>query len=75
LIWLKIFCNSFAKANASSRVSEAVISNSFIDGNIEQILRDYAEFLGNDDQVQMELVFDIAFSSRRYANGTSEADR
>ena len=25
---------------------------------VEQVLRDYAEFLGNDDQVQMELVFD-----------------
>ncbi|MBD2439246.1 XisI protein [Nostoc sp. FACHB-110] len=25
---------------------------------VEKILRDYAEFLGNDDQVQIELVFD-----------------
>ncbi len=25
---------------------------------VEQVLRDYAEFLGNDDGVQMELVFD-----------------
>jgi XisI protein len=25
---------------------------------VEKILRDYAEFLGNDDQVQVELVFD-----------------
>ncbi|HBY77182.1 MAG TPA: XisI protein, partial [Cyanobacteria bacterium UBA11148] len=25
---------------------------------VEQVLRDYAEFLGHDDQVQMELVFD-----------------
>ena len=25
---------------------------------VEQVLCDYAEFLGNDDQVQMELVFD-----------------
>jgi len=25
---------------------------------VEQVLCDYAEFLGNDDEVQMELVFD-----------------
>jgi len=25
---------------------------------VEKILQDYAEFLGNDDQVQVELVFD-----------------
>lgn len=25
---------------------------------VEKILRDYAEFLGNDEQVQVELVFD-----------------
>lgn len=25
---------------------------------VEKVLRDYAEFLGNDDKVEMELVFD-----------------
>jgi hypothetical protein len=26
---------------------------------VEQVLRDYAKFLDSDDQVQMELVFDL----------------